>query len=56
MDKYSVLSVAVDNNDDANPNNIILNIKDTRLYVPVVTLSANGDHKISKLFSKGFER
>ena len=40
------------NNDD---NNIIFTIKDTKLYVPVVTLSAEDNKKLSKLLSKGFE-
>ena len=41
------------NNDD---NNIIFTIKDTELYVPVVTLSARENQKSSKLLSKGSER
>ena len=41
------------NNDD---NNSILTIKDTKLYVPVVTLSARHNQKLSKRLSKGFER
>ena len=40
---------------DANSNNIIFTIKDTKLYVPVVTLSAKGNQKLSNLLSKGFE-
>ena len=52
----AVLSAAVDNNDDTNPNNIILTIKETRLYITVVTLSVNDSQKLSKRFSKGFER
>ena len=57
--KYWVLSVAgnenyINNNDDAN--NIIFTIKDTRLYVPVVVLSARDNQKLSKLLSEGFER
>ena len=43
---------AIGNNDD---NNIILAIKDTELYVPLVTLSAKDNRKWSKLLSKGFE-
>ena len=38
---HCVLSAAGSDNDDANPNNIIFTIKDTKWYVPVVTLSAN---------------
>ena len=44
------------NDSDANSNNIIFTIKDTKLFVPVVTLSAKGNRRLSKLFSKGFER
>ena len=43
-------------NTDANPDNIFFTIKDTKLYVPVVTLSAKDKQKLSKLLSKGFER
>ena len=32
-------------NDNANPNNIIFTIKDTKLYVRVVTLSAKSEIK-----------
>ena len=31
-------------------------IKDTKLFVPVVTLSAKDNQKLSKLLSKGLER
>ena len=41
------------NNDD---NNIIFTIKDTKLYVPVVTLSARDNPKQSNLLIIGFER
>ena len=54
--KYCVLSPADSDNTNANPSNIIFTIKDTKLYVPVVTLSAKENQKISKLLSKGFER
>ena len=43
----------VNGNDD---NNIIFAIKDTKLYVPVVTLLARDKQKLSKILSKGFER
>ena len=50
-------ATGVDNvNGNANDNNIIFNIRNTKLYVPVVTLSARDNQKLSKLFSKGFER
>ena len=52
---YCVLT-AGDNNADANPNNIIFTIKDTKLYVPVVTLSAKDNKKLSNLFGRVFER
>ena len=45
-----------DVNDNNSANNIIFTIKDTKLYVPVVTLSAKENQKLSKLFNKGFER
>ena len=52
--------MSVPGNDNANgnnnDNNIILTIKDTKLYVPVVTLSARDNQKLSKRLSKGFER
>ena len=54
--KYYVLFVVgTENNvnDNNNAINIMLTIKDTKLYVPVVTLSARDNQKLSKLFSKG---
>ena len=45
-----------DINDNDKGNNIIFTIKDTKLYVPIVTLSARDNEKSSKLLSKGFER
>ena len=52
---YCVLSAA-GNDANCNDNNIIFTIKDTRLYVPVVTLSARDSQKLTKLLSKEFER
>ena len=45
-------------NDDANLdfNKIIFTIKDKKLYVPIVTLSAKDNEKLSKSLSKGFEK
>ena len=37
-------------------NNVIFTIKDTKLFVPVVILSARDNRKLSKILSKGFER
>ena len=42
--------------DNNNAINIMLTIKDTKLYVPVVTLSARDNQKLPKLLSKGFKR
>ena len=56
--KHCVLSVLVNENNNANvdSNNTIFAIKDTKLYVPVISLSAKDNQKLSKLLSKGFER
>ena len=55
--KYCVLSADnADNINNTNSNNIIFTTKDTKLHVPVVTLSARDNKKLSKLLSKGFER
>ena len=43
-------------NKGADSNNIIFTIKDTKFYVPSVTLSAKDNQKLSKLFSKRFGR
>ena len=43
-------------NDNVDPNFIIFTIKDTKLYVLVVTLSAKHNQKLSKLLSKEFKR
>ena len=44
-----------DNNNN-NANNITFTIKDTKLYVLFVNLSARDNQKLSKHLSKGFER
>ena len=54
--KYCVLATAVAENAHLNSNNITFTIKDTKLYVSVVTLSARGNQKLSKRLRKGFER
>ena len=43
-------------NDNDNATNIIFNITDTKLYVPVVNFLARDNQKLSKLLSKGFKR
>ena len=52
---YCVLSAAGADTADANSNNIIFTIKDTKLYVPVATLSAKDNQKLLQFLSKGFE-
>ena len=55
--KHCVLSAAgADNVSNIDSNNAVFTIKETKLYVPVVTLSARKNHKLSKLLSKRFER
>ena len=56
--RHCVSSVPSNVNDSVNadPNNILFTIKDTKLCVTVVTLTAKGNQKLSKLLSKGFER
>ena len=54
--KYYVLSPAgnenpVDNDNNYNANKIIFTIKDTKLYVPVVTFLATDNQKLSELLS-----
>ena len=51
--KYCVLSAAGNDNTNANLNNIVFTIKDTKLFVSVKTLSASDNQKLSKLLSKG---
>ena len=53
------MSVGGKDNEIANDGNayiIIFTIKDIKLYVPLVNLSARDNQKLSKLISKGFER
>ena len=54
MDKSCVLSAGGTDKDDTNLN-IILIIKDTKLYVPEVTLSTKDNQKLLNLCSKRFE-
>ena len=48
------LAVAANDKDDANYDNIIFTIKDTKLLIPAVTLPVKDNQKLSKLLSKGF--
>ena len=54
--KRCVLATVGNDNTNDNPNNTIFIIKDTKLYVPVTTLSGNDNQKLSNPLSKGFER
>ena len=56
LTRYCVLSVAGNENninEDANTNNFIFTIKDTKLYFLVVTLSAKDNQKF---LSQGFQK
>ena len=53
---YCVLSATSVDNAHTNPDNIIFAIKDTKLYVPVLTFSARDNENLSKFLSKGFEK
>ena len=56
--KYYVLAVLGKENDNADVdcNNNIFTIKDTKLYLSVVTLSTEDNEKLLKPLSKGRER
>ena len=54
--KCYVLSAAGVDNANPNSNDIIFTIKDTKLYVHVVFLTARANQTLSKLLRKGFER
>ena len=56
--KHCVTSVAGTDNTNGtnNDSNIIFAIKDTKLYIPVVTLSVIDNQKLSTFLSKRFER
>ena len=53
---YCVLSAAGADNNDANSNYFIFNIKDKKLYDPIVTISAKDNQKFLNLLTKRFER
>ena len=53
--KYFVLAKNDDDYDDANPSNIMFTMKDTKLYVPVITLSAKDNQNYQKLLVKDLE-
>ena len=39
-----------------NSNKVVFKITDAKLYVPIVTLSIEGNSKLSKLLNEGFKR
>ena len=51
-----VLVTAGNDNYEVNSDNVIFIIKDTKLYVPVVSFPAKDNKKLLKLLSKRFER
>ena len=54
--KYCVLAGVGLENDGADYNDNTLTIKDAKLYIPVVTLSAKDNQSLSKRLSKRFEK
>ena len=48
LTKHCVLTVAVNDNTNNNPNRIFVFIKDTKLHVPVVTLSTKDNFLVQK--------
>ena len=53
---HCIFSALSADNADANSNNTISTIKGTKLDVPIVTLLAKDNQRLSKLLSKVFER
>ena len=54
--RHCVLTLTANCNTNDNPTRIIFTIKDTKLFVAIVTLSAKGNQKLWKLLSERFER
>ena len=54
--KFRVLTVVGNDNTNGNPSNIKFPMNYTELHVPVVTLSAKYNQKLSELLSKELER
>ena len=50
------MSAAGADNTNHNPNNITFTIKETKLHVPVVTLSGKDNLKLWKCLRKEFEK
>ena len=53
--KTCILATHGNDNNGTKSNNIIFTIKNTKLSVPVVNISAKNNQKLSKLLSKRFE-
>ena len=53
--KHCVLAAVGADNVNKKSSDIIFTIKDLKLYVPVITLSARDNQKLSNLLRKGFE-
>ena len=53
--KNCALAPPGDDNFNANTNDVIFTLKDTKLYIPVVDLSTENNQEISKFLSKRFE-
>ena len=57
MQNCVLTSAAVDANvNNTGADSATFKITDAKLYVPVLTLSAEGNAKLSKLLSEGFKR
>ena len=56
MKLKSTTHCALSSKGNADTNNIIFTIRDRKLYVSVVTLSAEDSQKLSNFFSKRFAR
>ena len=52
MEKALCFIVLGNDNTDANPDNITFTIKETKLYVPVTTLSAKGNQNYQNFLAK----
>ena len=50
------LAVNANDTNNDNPNGVNFTIKDTKLYVPFLILSAKSNQKLSKFLRKGFEK
>ena len=56
MDKTLCFNLDCQFNTNDNPTRIIFTIKDTKLFIAIITLSAKGNQKLWKLLSERFER